>query len=134
MAADRLIYMQDDGGLTFGDYTLPVKKKEEATIAGDAYKVKTFKEITKLESNDSFVYESVPGTKVTDYREDEKELSFAVEGDEDAQIILGLQDDKEYKVFVDNRELGTVSTGLGGKLSISLELAGNGKVHVRVVK
>lgn len=134
MAADKLIYRQEDGSLAFGDYTLPAKKKEQAAIAGDSYKVKTFKEITKLECNDNFVYESVPGTKVSDYRENEQELSFTVEGDEDAQVILGLEDDKEYKVFVDNRELGTVSTGLGGKLSISLELAGNGKVHVRVVR
>ena len=28
------------------------------------YKVKTFREITKLERNDLFVYESVPGTAV----------------------------------------------------------------------
>lgn len=34
---------------------------------GDLYKVKTFKEITKLERNGMFVYESVPGTAVTDF-------------------------------------------------------------------
>ena len=31
-------------------------------MQGDLYKVKTFKEITKLERNGMFVYESVPGT------------------------------------------------------------------------
>lgn len=36
---------------------------------GDIYKVKTFKEITKLERNGLFVYESVPGTAVMDFEE-----------------------------------------------------------------
>ena len=34
------------------------------------YKVKTFKEITKLERNGMFVYESVPGTAVFDLAQD----------------------------------------------------------------
>ena len=34
------------------------------------YKVKTFKEITKLERNGMFVYESVPGTAVFDLKQD----------------------------------------------------------------
>ena len=39
--------------------------------SGDMYKVKTFKEITKLERNGMFVYESVPGTAVFDLAQDE---------------------------------------------------------------
>ena len=39
-------------------------KKDGFEFQGDIYKVKTFKEITKLEKNGMFVYESVPGTAV----------------------------------------------------------------------
>ena len=61
----ELIRSELDGTLSFGDYTLDTKtKKDGFEFQGDIYKVKTFKEITKLEKNGMFVYESVPGTAV----------------------------------------------------------------------
>ena len=60
-----LIQTEPDGTLSFGDYTLPSKtKKGGFSHDGSTYKVKTFKEITKLEKDDLFLYESVPGTAV----------------------------------------------------------------------
>lgn len=134
MAQEKLIYAAQDGSLSFGDCTLPAKKKQEVVIDGNQYKVKTFREITKLEKNEGFVYESVPGTDVSDFCETEAGVSFTVRGDEDAQIILGLEDNAEYDVAVDGRKIGRVSTGLGGKLSISLELAGSESMRVAVSK
>ena len=59
----ELIRTEADGGISFGDYELAAKaKKSDFEHRGDLYKVKTFKEITKLERNGLFVYESVPGT------------------------------------------------------------------------
>ena len=59
----ELIYVQDNGKLAFGDYTLAAKAKADGfEFGGDLYKVKTFQEITKLERNGMFAYESVPGT------------------------------------------------------------------------
>lgn len=46
--------------------SLRQRQKSDFEHRGDLYKVKTFKEITKLERNGLFVYESVPGTAVTD--------------------------------------------------------------------
>ena len=89
---------------------------------GDLYKIKTFKEITKLEKNGSFVYESVPGTKVEGFLADEKKVSFLVEGNDHTQITLDLEEEKEYRVLVDNINLGNVSTNIGGKLVISVDL------------
>ena len=44
------------------DYTLSTKAKlDNFEHQGDLYKVKTCQEITKLERNGMFVYESVPG-------------------------------------------------------------------------
>ena len=59
--AVELIRVAADGSIGFGDYTLAVKSKlSDFPHLGDLYKVKTFAEITKLERNGSFVYESVP--------------------------------------------------------------------------
>ena len=56
----ELIRSEADGTLSFGDYTLAQKSKLSGfEFEGDSYKVKTFKDITKLEKNESFVYESV---------------------------------------------------------------------------
>ena len=60
-----LICTEEDGTLSFGNYELAEKaKRSDYEHEGDLYKVKTFAEITKLEKNGMFVYESVPGTAV----------------------------------------------------------------------
>ena len=95
-AISELIRKEDNGSISFGDYTLDSKAKlDNFEFNGDIYKVKTFKEITKLERNGVFVYESVPGTAVNDYKEDEKLVEFTVDGPEDAQITLELEEDNE---------------------------------------
>ncbi len=64
-AVKELLRAEEDGTLSFGDYTLADKTKLDGfEFQGDLYKVKTFSEITKLERNGMFVYESVPGTAV----------------------------------------------------------------------
>ena len=61
----ELIRSEADGTISFGDYTLGSKSKlDNFEHGGDLFKVKTFREITKLEKNGMFVYESVPGTAV----------------------------------------------------------------------
>lgn len=45
---------------------------------GDMYKVKTYNEITKLERNGMFVYESVPGTTVLNLNVEADGMSFKV--------------------------------------------------------
>ena len=81
-----------------------------------------------------FLYESVPGTSVNGLQETENGMNFKVEGDSDAQITLGLKDDTEYEVFVGGESAGKVSTGLGGKLNLSVELTDMGEVDVKVVE
>ena len=132
---EQLIRAENDGSISFGNYELSEKKKlENFEHNGNLLKVKTYKEITKLESNENFVYESVPGTAVTSFKETENGVSFLVEGDNDAQITLGLLENTEYNVFVGGTSIGKMSTGLGGKLNLSVELSGNGAVEVRVEK
>lgn len=130
---EELIRSEAGGAISFGNHKLAQKAKlEDFQHEGDLLKVKTFKDITKLEKNGMFLYESVPGTSVRDYTEKESGVEFVVEGDEDAQITIGLDDDTEYEVFVGGKSIGTMTTGLGGKLSLSVELEAAGEVPVRV--
>ncbi len=130
---EELLRSEADGAISFGNHKLAQKAKvEDYEHAGDLLKVKTFREITKLEKNGMFLYESVPGTSVTDFTEKENGVEFTVEGDEDAQITVGLVDDTEYQVFVAGKNIGTMKTGLGGKLSLSVELEAAGEVPVKV--
>lgn len=134
-AISELIRTEANGTLSFGDYTLGAKAKlDNYDFNGDKYKVKTFKEITKLERNGLFVYESVPGTAVTDFDQTENTVVFTVEGPEDAQITLELEEETEYEISIDGKSAGTMKTNLGGKLSMSVELEGADKVAIKVEK
>ena len=129
----ELLRSEADGAISFGNHKLEQKAKvEDYEHAGDLLKVKTFREITKLEKNGMFLYESVPGTSVTDFMEKENGVEFTVEGDEDAQITVGLEEDTEYQVYVGDKNIGTMKTGLGGKLSLSVELEATGEVSVKI--
>ncbi len=131
----ELIRTEENGTISFGNYELDSKTKlDNYEFGGDIYKVKTFKEITKLEKNGLFVYESVPGTSVNNLKASEHGISFSVEGNEDAQITVGMEDDKEYKVYIDDSNIGKMKTKLGGKLVISVELANRGAVDVKIVR
>ncbi|MCI7132040.1 MAG: endosialidase [Lachnospiraceae bacterium] len=121
----ELIRSEADGSLSFGDYTLGAKAKlDNFQHAGAKYKVKTFREITKLEKNDMFAYESVPGTAVTNMTAADGVVRFSVEGPEDAEITLGLEEETSYEVSIGGTDAGTMTTNLGGKLTISVELNG----------
>ena len=122
-AVKELLRAENDGTLSFGDYTLSSKtKKDNYEFEGDLYKVKTFSEITKLEKNGMFVYESVPGTAVHDFVENEDGVDFEVEAGKDCQITLELLENQEYTDTVNGEVLGQMMTNMGGKLSLSLEM------------
>lgn len=131
----ELIRKEGNGTISFGNYELSEKSKvNDFEHNGDLYKVKTFKEITKLEKNGLIVYESVPGTSVNGLDITEKEVSFTVEGYEDSQITLELEAEKEYKIFIDDTNLGKMKTNLGGKLNFSIELGDGNKAEVKIVR
>ena len=131
----ELIRTEANGTISFGDYSLDAKAKlDNFEHDGDLYKVKTFREITKLERNGMFVYESVPGTAVTELSVTEDGMTFQVEGTEDAEITLGLEEEKDYQVSVEGVSAGQMKTNLGGKLTISVELDPETPVKVAVVR
>lgn len=134
-STEKLLFVEEDGSLGFGDYTRAEKAKvEDFPYQGDLLKVKTYQTMTKLERNGMFVYESVPGTSVTHFEEKADGVTFTVAGSEDAQITVGLEDDQEYKVSLDGENAGFVKTNLGGKLNISVDLSSGDAVLVEITK
>ena len=132
---DELIREEETGALSFGNFALATKtKKDGFQYQGDSYKIKTFREITKLERNGMFVNESVPGTVVHDFRATDKAVNFVVEGEEDSQITLELEAEKEYKIHIDKVYVGKMKTNLGGKLNLSVELEPAKMVDILVEK
>ena len=132
---EELLRAESDRTISFGNYKLAAKAKlEDYEHGGNLYKVKTFKELTKLEKNGMFAYESEPGTSVNRFEETENGITFTVEGDEDAQITVGLEEDTVYKVYVNGANVGEMKTNLSGKLSISVELERAGEIAVKIVK
>ncbi len=128
---EELIRSEADGSISFGNYTLSKKSKlDNYEHKGDLYKVKTYNEITKLERNGMFVYESVPGTAVSCFVAADWGVEFQVEGEKDVQITVQLEDDTEYAVTVDGVPAGNMTTNLSGKLNVSVEL--NEGVHATI--
>ena len=135
MAENTIIRTEQDGSISFGDYKLQEKTKvSDYEASGDLYKVKTFYEITKLEKNGLFVYESVPGTTVEGFKADASGVRFVVSGQDNAQITLGLCEESEYELTVDEAVVGKMKTNISGKLSFSADLSEGKTVKVSAVK
>lgn len=131
----ELILTENDGSLSFGNYELSAKAKlDNYEVAGDLYKVKTYCDITKLEKNGMFVYESVPGTSVRGFAVSEDGVSFCVEAVKDCQITLGLLESQEYTIIVDGEAIGQMKTNMSGKLSVSLEMEAGVSKKVTIQK
>lgn len=132
--ANEIIFVEN-GKLNFGDYSLEVKsKKEDFAFNGDLYKVKTFKEITKLEKNGLFAYESEPGSRVKNFELSSRGISFIVESYEDIQITLGVEEEKEYEVFINGKELGVMKTNISGKLVLFVEFEDEKEAKIHIIK
>ncbi len=130
-----LLHSEQDGSLSFGNHELGAKEKVEGfKYQNKVLKVKTYKDITKLEADGELLYESVPGTSVNELALTDDGMRFKVEGAVDAQITVGLEPDAEYEVYVSGSDAGKMKTNLGGKLSVSVELEGCGVVPVEIKK
>ncbi|MBR6666369.1 MAG: endosialidase [Lachnospiraceae bacterium] len=130
----ELLRSEENGTISFGNYELRDKKKvEDFAHMGDLYKVKTFEEITKLEKNGMFLYESVPGTTVHEFAETAEGVTFLAEGAHSTQVTVGLKEDTEYEVYLQGNSIGAVKTNLSGKLSVSIDLKTE-DVSVKIVE
>ena len=131
----ELLRAEENDTLSFGDYDLETKTKlSDFQFQGNTYKVKTFKEITRLEKNGGVAYESVPGSAVHGYRETDRVIAFEVEAPDDVQITIEVEPEKDYKVLVDDTNIGKIRSSLSGKISFSVELNPGEIARVQVNK
>jgi hypothetical protein len=132
---EKLIIASDNDAISFGDHTALEKQKQEGfELAGDIYKVKTHNQITRLEKNGRLLFESVPGTTVNNLKLNSENMSFSVVGDaEDAQITVELEADQDYKVYINQIQVGKVTSNLAGKISFSVDFA-SGEQMVEIKK
>ncbi len=133
---ESLIQVEANGSLSFGNYMAETKQKlKNFEIDGNLYNIKTFKEITKLEKNDNLLFESVPGSVVTNLTVNNKSTEFYIEALEDIQVTLELEVDKEYKIFINDVQVGRTKTNLSGKLSVGIDFeTEKGKKHILIEK
>ena len=131
----ELFRSEENGTLSFGDYTLDTKaKKDKIEFEGDMYKVKTFKTMTKLDKNEQLIFESVPGSAVHNFAATTDGVAFEIEASEDVQVTLEVEPEQEYRVYIDNINVGNMKANLGGKLTLSVELNPGMTAMVRVKK
>ena len=90
--------------------------------------------MTKLEKNGLFLFESVPGTNVTDFEENDNGLFFKVESDKDSQITVGLEENTEYDISIDGKSIGKMKSNGSGKVSFSVELSKGEVKDIKIVK
>ena len=122
----ELIRSEADGTISFGDYSLGAKAKlDNFEHQGNIYKVKTYKDITKLEKNGKMLFESVPGATVHNFTMNERNIEFNVESTEDVQITMELEPEQEYKLIVDDMLVGKMESNIAGKINFSVELGKN---------
>lgn len=123
---EELIRLEEDGTLSFGNYLMDSKKKVlDFEAGGNLYKVKTFKEITKLEKNGKMLVEVVPGATLHNFNMNEKKVTFVLEGQEDLQLTMEMEPDSEYRIMIDDMNLGRMKTNLAGKINFSVEIKGS---------
>lgn len=128
MSVVEEILRKSNDSLSFGNYLLNEKKKVENFEAFDnKYKVKTHKELTRLEKNDKMLLETLPGTAVHNFSENDREVSFSIEGFDNTQITLELEPNQEYKLIVDDMTVCTMEATAYGKITFSLDLKGDSK-------
>lgn len=121
----ELIRVETDNALSFGNYQMDSKRKvQDFEVEGDLYKVKTYSAMTKLEKNGRLLYESVPGTTVYNMVVTETEVTFDVEGAEDAMVTVELESEVNYMLHINGAEVEMLKTNLAGKISFSVDFEG----------
>ena len=80
------------------------------------------------------MYESVPGSAVTNFRGNSSVVEFDVEAAGDISFTLEMEPSEEYKLVVNGVSAGRIQTNVGGKLNASLSLEEGTKASVKVVK
>lgn len=131
---EELIRLENNGAISFGNYLMDEKKKVlDFEVDGNLYKVKTYKDITKLEKNGKMLLETVPGATIHNFNMSAKFVEFVVESNDDVQITMELEPEKEYRLLLEDVFVGKVASNIGGKINFSVECS-NRQAKVKIEK
>ena len=93
------------------------EERRDIQFEGDIYKIGTFKTMTKLDKNGQLIFESVPGSAVHNLLQ-QQWSAFEIESSSDVQVTLEVEAGQEYKVFIDNTNVGMMKANLEEKLTL----------------
>jgi hypothetical protein len=120
--------------LNFGNYNLTQKHKEDNfEFAGNIYKIKTYRDITRLEKNGIMIFESTPGTSVINFNYVQDEVFFGISGMQSTIVTMKMKENQFYDLRIDDNIFDTIRTNEFGKLSFNLFLS-TSPLHVSVTK
>lgn len=120
---NEIIRVESDNSLSFGNYEADKKQKvDDFDVNGDKYQVRTYKEVTRITKNSALLLETVPGTAIHNLKVADKETTFSAEGVGDTSFTLELEAGQEYKIIIDDVNIGKIKASLAGKLNFSAEL------------
>lgn len=122
----EVIRIESDNTLSFGNYEADAKLKvDDFEVSGDLYQVRTHKDVTRITKNSALLLETVPGAAVHNMKVTDKVTSFSADGIGNTQFTLELEPDANYKVIVDDVNIGKIKSSVSGKLIFSAELNAN---------
>lgn len=121
---DGIISRNESGGLDFGGFAFEKKQKQDGFSAGgNVYKIKTHNEITRLEKNDALVFETTPGSLITDFYINDALCAFDARGLGDTHITVELLPETQYRLVEDDVNISDCKTNKSGKIMFSAELS-----------
>ena len=128
----EIIKQEPDGSISFGNHLARDKQKKDGfDVSGDIYKVRTYKEVTRLEKNDVLLLESIPGCSVFNFRADGKNASFKAEGNGDTSLTVELTPETEYTICIDGECDMSCRANKSGKISFSTDLSAPKNVKIQ---
>lgn len=115
-----------DDTLSFGNY----KSKEKIKVnnfnhKGNVYELRTHDKMTRLSMNGNLLFESVPGATVHSFFINSEIVKFDIEGIGDSMITLGLLPNLEYKIIIDDVNVGATVSNISGKINFSTGVTEN---------
>lgn len=132
---EKLIQVETDGTISFGNYQLPKKEKAmDFEVAGNLYDLRTFNEITKLNKDGALLYESIPGTSVHGLKMTDRLVQFKVAGTAETQITMELSPNTAYNLFIEGVKLGKIQSNLAGKITFSIDYCSKDPKLVEIKK
>lgn len=129
------VSVNKDRTLNFGNHLSTEKiKVKDFEISGNLYSVKTHNEVTRLEKDDKFLLECVPGASFFNFSADENEIGCSAYGAGVTNITIELAPETEYTLTADGTGRGVMKSNKSGKISFSVELSGKEtELHIRRV-